>query len=597
MNSPVPVKTLMQAQQLLAGGKYAEAEALLASIPEASPLYSQSCHLNAIIALNKGRPRDALAQLHKAIRLGDHSPMLTPNYASIIVRADAFNTDSLATLLDLTQKRAPRNLLLGLLAKTLQIIGYAKDQPYEKVRLIFEKYVHPLMLWALETGQHDIGLFLETQTYECLVKQKETETHFRELFATWTEAMLAAGRRKGATLPARGLTPGKTRRRVAFFVHVASTLAHIDALINMLRGYRQLEAQPFDPVVYCFQSRHPQMEAAFAELGVPLVLMDVVAPETAGSTTARLLRIREKMAEEDVDAVVWISLGAMLAYTFALRLAPVQIWWAMKYHGLDFAEIDERVTSLSFSSQTLVNGVPWRAGRLQTEERFDPAKTAEAESLVAGYRPATILGTLAREEKMLDPAFLDTVSGILEAHPETVFLWTGRNEHPVIRNHFRARGLDARTPFIGWVETRLYAQVLDIFLDSFPFGCGFTALDAMAASRPVVFMASSQEGNPSLDQLIHPVLEGRNVGAEDHEMARAIFCPADGEALYLRAGTTDEYRALVARLIADPAWRQRVGAAYRGFVSRMMSDTTKTARDYSSHFLQAIAAKEADHGH
>src|SRR6185436_14508130 len=82
-----------------------------------------------------------------------------------------------------------------------------------------------------------------------------------------------------------------------------------------------------------------------------------------------------------------------------------------------------------------------------------------------------VYGSFGREEKLNSPAFLDAVVAILRRVPGAVFLWTGRVQHPEIQKRFEAAGVAARCRFIGWVDTKLYAQVIDVFLDSFPFPC------------------------------------------------------------------------------------------------------------------------------
>jgi predicted O-linked N-acetylglucosamine transferase (SPINDLY family) len=46
----------------------------------------------------------------------------------------------------------------------------------------------------------------------------------------------------------------------------------------------------------------------------------------------------------------------------------------------------------------------------------------------------------------------------------------------------------ANTEYIGWVDTSLWAQVIDVFLDTWPFGSGHTAWEAIAANKHFVSM-------------------------------------------------------------------------------------------------------------
>lgn len=82
-----------------------------------------------------------------------------------------------------------------------------------------------------------------------------------------------------------------------------------------------------------------------------------------------------------------------------------------------------------------------------------------------------------------------------------------------------AQHIVKQTLYIGWIDIAMYSQVLDIFLDSFPFVCGFTALESMGAGVPVVLMATSENGSPDLDQLICPSFRSDEVSAKDRATA------------------------------------------------------------------------------
>ena len=45
-----------------------------------------------------------------------------------------------------------------------------------------------------------------------------------------------------------------------------------------------------------------------------------------------------------------------------MRIAPVQIHWSMKYHSVEFDEIDGYLTIGSFEQYRIINGKKWRAG-------------------------------------------------------------------------------------------------------------------------------------------------------------------------------------------------------------------------------------------
>jgi hypothetical protein len=382
--------------------------------------------------------------------------------------------------------------------------------------------------------------------------------------------------------------PQRSRPRIGFFIHNASMLAHIEALINMLAGYRALAEQPFDPVVYCFGGKHAEMMAAFQRIDVPVVMLEADCPDKS-SFCRRLMYLRERLAADGACCLVWVSLSIMMSFAFSMRVAPVQIWWSMKFHALALDDIDGYVTSGSFSRTEFKVGRLWRAGRLQVANRHDPSLRPEAERIAATYRPHKIIGTLARHELIRSAPFLDVVIEVLRRNPDAVYLWTGRQEAPDIVARFQQAGVADRTCFVGWVNIKVYAQVLDVFLDTFPFGCGFALLDTMAAGTPVVFMDADPAGDdPSYDRIIRPMLEGRTGAPEDTAKARVIFTAPDGESLFLHAADKAEYVRIVTRLLNEPAFARAAGAAGKAFMDAMMSNPQQSAQDFAEHFMEVI---------
>src|SRR6202008_1224480 len=78
-----------------------------------------------------------------------------------------------------------------------------------------------------------------------------------------------------------------------------------------------------------------RLRGAGAEI-VPVI--DALGP--IAPLDARFRWMRESMAQASVRVCVWVSVPTMAAYAFATRLAPVQIFWAMRFHPLSGSDID-----------------------------------------------------------------------------------------------------------------------------------------------------------------------------------------------------------------------------------------------------------------
>ncbi len=474
------------------------------------------------------------------------------------------------------------NVLLGLAA-------FRKASSPEWNRRLFESAILPWMKRALAAQQPDAGLMLEVAVLNEYVAQKETEEHFASCVRRWTDEMRVAGKRFASELPPLPRRAPPALLKVAFFVHQLSSLAHVRLLLDVLEGHAQLAEPLLSPLIVCLRrSGNPMIVERIERLSMEV--LEISDPELRFAGAAEMRGLREAMTARSVDAIVWVSLVPIMPFAFSLHVAPVQIWWAMKYHSLEFPEIDGYLTGGNVAGGTRrIGDREWRAGPIAAEDWLAPELAAEAAKVRAGYPQHRVLyGCFGREEKLNSDPFLDAVIAVLKAVPDAGFLWTGRQQHPAIQARFESAGVSARCHFIGWVNTRLYAQVIGVFLDSFPFPCGYTLYESMAAAKPAVLYASAEAMETGARSMIEPLLLEQQGSQQDWDMARTIFQPDSGTDLYLCARDRDQYVAHAVRLGIDDSLRQRVGKAGQAFIERFMSDRKRLGRIYAEHIATIV---------
>lgn len=580
---------LSQALALLdAGRPVGEVLALLDAIGQGAPEFPQAQYLRGLCAGRSGDPRRAVDFYLDAIRRGDQRASAFLNLAAEAGKCGVPD-EALAVLADVLQRLSPRHTA-SMSAAIFKALNFTTpDVTPEKDRIFAQVFV-PVLATVLARKEMDLAIALEDEVYGCYVRATETEAHFAAAMARIEPLFTKAGRDWRASLKPLPMPELARPYRVGFFIHRASMLAHVEVLLNALKGYRALDDQPFEPIVYCFIGDHPEMERTLAALNVPLVKLHERFPETENSTWDRLLRLREQVAEDGVQEIVWISLVVMLPLVFGMRIAPVQTWFAMKYRNFRQPDIDGYLTGSALTKYGTVAGQRFRMLQLGVDDWYDPALEAESEAIRAEFAGCTILMTVGRAEKMLDPAYLAAVADLLKTHPDTVFLWAGREPLAPIVEAFEAAGVSDRTRFIGWVNTRLYAQVADIFLDSFPFPCTFTLFQAMAAGKPVVIYDSPEAMQTGLWGVIQPLLEGRE-GSEAERADIAALVGDRASPLISVARDPADYRRLASRLIEDAGARSAAGEASRAFIARFLSDPRSMGRSFSEHLVELIEAK------
>lgn len=412
--------------------------------------------------------------------------------------------------------------------------------------------------------------------YQNFVKKIETEQQARDCFQSWLVPVVEYGRRfRDTALPVQLWQPTAARAwRMGFFLHGADILGHTEALFELLE-HRPRDLPWHDmPVVYVFAGVNPELTARLTALGAVCVNLQQEMPKQG--FLARMEFLRRRMAEDHVSHFIWVSAPATAELAMAMRLAPVQVFWTLKFHPFQIPDIDGYITYGAWSEEArVVHGERWSVVPFMMSRPSPPVAEAEIAAARAPFAQHDILfGTLARTEKMNAAPFLDAVVRILREHPRAGFLWTGRELHAGIQAHFERGGVAAQCHFIGWVQTPLYARVLDIFLESFPFGCGLTGIQALEAGTPFLSYAASET---QFGMHFMRPLAGNGAAAQE---IRGLLQPADGSGPLLYAATADEYVALAAKLVRDADFRRKVGAAGQNYYRRYLTDSGRMARRF-----------------
>lgn len=472
------------------------------------------------------------------------------------------------------------------------VLGFHRSASPHRNKLLFEWVLLPWMKHAMAADQFETSLALEHIVYGAYISQTESTTFFSGEIAKWRDPMREAGRRFARALPPppkpRKTAPG--RPQLLFFVHVLNRLAHVRQLLEVIDAISGLQLRPFDAVIVTLKIEDQELASRIRSAGLSLI---EIRPEGTMPVSQALHRLRDEAHSRNAAAVVWISLVDLMCFAFGMRLAGTQVWWAMKYHGLRFPEIDGYLTGGSIAGGLKrIDGHEWRVGPVLATDLVETGTDSEVAAIRARY-PATqvLFGCFGREEKLTDTAFLDAICEILARIPDGAFLWTGRTQHPDIQRAFESKGVAERCHFIGWVNTRQYARVIDIFLDSFPFPCGYTLYEAMAVGRPVVLYASPESEQTGLHAIVSPLLFGADGCNEDRAELRAIFQHAQHGNLYLRADNPGKYVDFAIRLADDTSFRTQAGEACRHFVDRFMLNRERTGRIYAQHFMDILAGQ------
>jgi glycosyltransferase involved in cell wall biosynthesis len=475
-------------------------------------------------------------------------------------------------------RRASTHSLIRI-QSVLRLCGLSERAPHPRREAAFRLVFVPAYRGLCEADLANEAIILEHYAYATHIKRTETAENHTACWAAIAPPSRALGERMRRRLgePELRAKPGG-KPKVAFFVPNAVILAHTGLLLAYLRGWRLLEDKPVEPVVYVLGGPDPSpLRTELEQLGVAYVYGPALTQAT--DIFNLLIAARAHFFEQGVSQVVFVSLPTMMAFCHGLRLAPAVTWWGMKFPLPNFGFLEMRLQCLAlYKKRTRLFDQDW-CFALQPQEPLEIAPRARIDAVRAKYPGRFILGTIAREEKINTPEYIEAVTRILQANPNACFVWTGRKQLAEIDAAFSRAGVAERCHFVGWVEPEVYCSAFDLFLDTFPLS-GIMPNQAMHAGVAVVTGNTNGAFNYFTDV---PDGEPPYTAAQKAELD-AMFGTLPQRLGKIAADTVDEYVALAGRLIADAALRAEFAAAGKAYVDTIRFNIAASARDMSSHF-------------
>ena len=458
----------------------------------------------------------------------------------------------------------------------LGLLGLSNRASADDRRRAFEQLAVPLMSRAAAAQDVCLILMIEAACYTNHIKTIETPEHHTAAFSAVEKAYEPLAYQPASTTRA---SPGAAPR-LAFLIPNGRILAHSEVLLAFLAGLKALPFAPIDPVVLIHSADDGgELGGRLDQLGVA---WDCVGRPRDYAIHFDL--VRAKLDRLGIDGVVVVSLPLFLPFFMRRPLSAVQIWWSMKFALPNFPGLTGRVFYRSlFDRKVEIAGREWRGGPLAFTPPPPPNPKA-VEAIRARYPGKTILGTVAREEKIANEDYLSAVVDILRRRPETVFLWTGRNQLRQITEAFAAGGVADRCHFMGWVEPTRFIGAFDLFLETYPL-TGLMSGWAMALGKPIVSVGPLG----FLATYLEPIMNG-TIEAEPGDLARLddIFRPVRDALPGLWAPHPRDMGAMVDKLLDEPALRAEFGDVQRRYVQAFMNDEAASAAIQAHHFAAIV---------
>jgi hypothetical protein len=197
------------------------------------------------------------------------------------------------------------------------------------------------------------------------------------------------------------------------------------------------------------------------------------------------------LAKNNIGVAIWVSTPCWVSYIFGRTIAVVQILWSLKFHpvhlGPSVYHISQRGAKNGEHS-VIINGDAWisctppyqtRTPRIISRKEIDDERKKYPDDYI-------LIGSIAREEILNQKEYIEAVIRILRENPRSFFLYTGMRRPEILSREIERNQYDERAVYIGWVDVDVYAEVLDLYLDPFPFGSGVVCGKMLSSGLKIV---------------------------------------------------------------------------------------------------------------
>ena len=296
--------------------------------------------------------------------------------------------------------------------------------------------------------------------------------------------------------------------------------------------------------------------------------LEVISVNHIGDVYSRLKLVHDLCNERQFDSTVWVAAVQNLALYMGQKRSESQAYWSMKYHSIVMPTLD-KYAAIGFGGKSFsYEGTDWFRGRAFPYLKKAEITEQEKNSLKEKYEiqlDSKVVGCFVREEKTHSVEFWKGVKKILQENENTVFVLASQSLNKLSEIITSNAEINKRFKYIGWINTKVVVNIIDLYFDSYPRGSCNTIFEAIQAGVPIVM--TDTELNRESSALIY--LRGASGGKE-----------VDG----IMNTYPDQIRECK-KILGDAVYRAKLIESQNLLLKKLMGQHALFAKDYLQYFL------------
>ncbi|WP_419771181.1 MAG: hypothetical protein ACNI3C_05145 [Candidatus Marinarcus sp.] len=181
----------------------------------------------------------------------------------------------------------------------------------------------------------------------------------------------------------------------------------------------------------------------------------------------KCLDLRNLIIENEIDILIGMHTQIEYNFLFTTRTAPTQIYWSHGNSEYNIKNIDKKISHFVQKSRAEEFKTFNVTGDYTRDD--DIAYEEEAKAIRETFpKDVVILGSIGRLIKIDNLEYLNTVLEIMKQNLNTIYIACGDGDTKHIKRFLKEHDLENRFVFPGFVNTKVYGRVIDIYLNTFP---------------------------------------------------------------------------------------------------------------------------------